>query len=263
MSVIFSNYADTNGNNVKGIDTPFNIGDFVVPCKDNIGTPYIKKEYEQYKGDEDVVINIKTKTSNIGELLYYYETTFTIYKDTSDTFLYIEPINPIKSFSYEILDEGFSKNTVEIKIKILADYISTIDLRYELEREGTKETTISLTALTQNYYYKTEIIKIKKPENCYNKTINNVNFLIPTDVYFYIPSSYGTVEDEFDFILYSTKSNYDIFLNLPIYYKKVYVKAYFAPIYKVVDVEIEDNGGAGIQHLKLMEVPKQKLYGEI
>ena len=43
INVIFSNYVSTDGTTTKDIDTPFEVGDYVVPCKDNQGTPIITK----------------------------------------------------------------------------------------------------------------------------------------------------------------------------------------------------------------------------
>ena len=43
IDVIFGDYISTDGTETKDIDTPFEVGDYVIPCKDNLGTAIITK----------------------------------------------------------------------------------------------------------------------------------------------------------------------------------------------------------------------------
>lgn len=157
LEVIFDNYVAEDGVTQKNIDTPFKIGDLVIPCKDNQGTPIIGKNEKSYK---------EKTVSSLGNN-----------KTQKATFHFNKKIN-------RIIDVyGYSTNTGISNIVSIKNYI------------------VSGHSVLVNY-----------------STILAGEITIRVDV---------------DFTNFS--------------------------VYKVVDVEIDYNGGAGSQRLKLMEQPNLTL----
>lgn len=119
LSVIFDNYKSTDTKNTKDIDTPFEIGDLVIPCKDFDGTPIITKNNKPvvYK----VVGNEIEKNGNAGiQHLQLMESPFVDYENTNIDLLSVEDsTNTVDNSINTVQDSNESVEQFEITDKDL------------------------------------------------------------------------------------------------------------------------------------------------
>lgn len=104
LSVIFDKYQSTDNKTTKDIDTPFEIGDLVIPCKDFDGTPIITKNNKPvvYK----VVGNEIEKNGNAGiQHLQLMESPFVDYENTAIDLLSVEDSTNTVQDSNESVEE--------------------------------------------------------------------------------------------------------------------------------------------------------------